>query len=102
MSNLCNDSSDCDNDGIIRFCYEEASFSDEVFFCDCSNWYGWTGKECDIKSIQTTYFIISHILFSTIFLFVLILSCRTIYILSVHMKSNKTTRRKLRAIFITT
>lgn len=48
MERECEDSFDClDNATAVRFCYENAVFSDETFFCDCSNWFGWKGLNCD-------------------------------------------------------
>lgn len=102
MSIECDDSSQCDDDGIVRFCYEEASFSNETFFCDCSNWYGWTGKNCNEESTQLTYFRFSTIFFSILFFGVVMLCSRTIVLLFMFMKNNKVTRKKLTPIFTTT
>lgn len=70
ISNVCNTSSDCETaipDGVVRYCYEEAIFSDEVFFCDCSPWFGWKGEQCNEESFQLYWF-------RTIFILIAVLS----------------------------
>lgn len=48
MSNECNITSECTlANGVLRECYRENIFSEEVFFCDCSNYHGWVGENCD-------------------------------------------------------
>lgn len=48
MSNECTVSSDCTlANGVLRECYESNNYKDEVFFCECANYYGWSGENCD-------------------------------------------------------
>lgn len=88
MSNQCIDSFDCTtSSGVKKFCFEEASFSDEVFFCDCSIFFGWSGEECDQpSSVQTVYKTLSSIIIFWSFLLI-ILSTRT-FILNICLQYN--------------
>lgn len=75
----CTISSDCTSeDGVLKFCFEEASFSNETFFCDCPVDFGWTGENCDQPSgVQAFYKLCTFIIFFWSFI-LLILSTRTV------------------------
>lgn len=48
VSNLtCNNSFDCNFDGVERLCYKSSDFENETNFCGCSSYYGWTGEKCN-------------------------------------------------------
>lgn len=79
MIEACNVSSDCTlEDGVIKFCYEEASFSNESFFCDCSAYFGWTGQRCDNPSTVQIFYKIFAIIIIIWSALLLILTARTV------------------------
>lgn len=88
MSNECDDAFDCTTEsGVFKFCFEEASFSDEVFFCDCSVFFGWSGENCDIPSpSQTVYKITTS--FIIIWSFILIVLSTRTFILNICLQFN--------------
>lgn len=78
----CNISSDCNpiDNGVVKVCYEAAIFSDEVFFCDCSPWYGWKGENCDELTGQNIFYFIT-LLVTAIWAFLLLIAIfRTLYL----------------------
>lgn len=76
----CEKTSDCLelNDGVERFCYLEASFSNNTNFCDCSNWYGWIGESCDQVSITLQYHRVASVIVAFLSLCVFVLITRTL------------------------
>lgn len=59
----CNNTRECNIDGVIKFCYQKVDFRPESNFCDCENWYGWTGTNCDEVSIQLLYYRFALVMF---------------------------------------
>lgn len=51
----CVDAFDCSNTTLVMECYESNNFRDDTFFCDCSNWFGWIGPNCDEPSSTLAY-----------------------------------------------
>lgn len=47
MDGNCVSALDCSNNTLIKDCYQENKFLDEINFCECQNWVGWTGPLCD-------------------------------------------------------
>lgn len=60
----CSTIEDCSADEILRICYNEVEWQEKSFFCDCSNYYGFTGHRCDVPSLLTVYFRVMMIVFS--------------------------------------
>lgn len=77
MSNECEVTSNCP--GLLE-CYEENDFRDEVFFCDCSNRFGWKGLNCTEESATTYYVRSIIILYIPLLLFVFITTSKTLFI----------------------
>lgn len=59
----CIDAENCSSSGVLQECYEENNFRDDVFFCDCSNWFGWVGENCDTPTSTVYYFGFSYFFF---------------------------------------
>lgn len=78
--NPCEDANDCSNSTIIRECYEENNFVEEVFFCECSNWFGWVGENCDEPSSSIYYNRIMFVFFTIWNLFNIVTISKVIYI----------------------
>lgn len=74
----CTSSNFCSEDGIPRICYEASDFRNDVNFCDCSFWYGWTGKNCDQVGSSLVYLRVSTFIIITIFMVLLVLSTKTV------------------------
>lgn len=80
----CTDSFDCVNGSVIKQCYENNAFSEETFFCDCSNWFGWIGENCD-KPGPTIYYIrITTVFFLAWTLFNIVTLSKTLFLLARH------------------
>lgn len=60
---LCIDAINCSSSGVLQECYEENNFEDDMFFCDCSNWFGWVGENCDVPTATVYYFGVSYFFF---------------------------------------
>lgn len=87
----CEDDSDCIDQltGVLKECYEEASFSDETFFCECSPWYGFVGEECNELTGQNIFYTIIMIFMGLWCLFIAVAIIRTIlyhFLYGVRMK----------------
>lgn len=91
----CNKSSDCSVDGIVKLCYEENNFDERVFFCECANYFGWRGEDCNEQS-DTIYFRIVAELINTIWCtFLVLVTGKVIYLyLKVKYRSDKKTTSK--------
>lgn len=51
----CEDPFECSNGTVVKECYKRNNFDSREFFCDCSNWYGWTGDDCN-EPTSTIYY----------------------------------------------
>ena len=67
--------------GPVRECYVKNYFRNETFFCDCANYYGWTGDNCDDPTafVHWERFVSAISLFIQIY-FLLIPTTRNIYL----------------------
>lgn len=70
-SDNCNSSFEC-SENVVKVCYESALNRDDSNFCDCSNWHGFRGENCDIPGSTIYYLRIVSIIFFiwTAFLFI--------------------------------
>lgn len=94
----CNTSFDCDNDGIARLCYESSNFREETSFCDCTNFYGWTGSNCDMAGSNIIYSRISLLLYILFNPYVIYYTFTVLYLfLRAHLSSEN--RKAINPVF---
>lgn len=85
----CNITLDCDIYGVVRECFEKASFTNDTFFCDCSVWFGWKGLDCDEVSFALLFNRYSSILLITYASLLVVLTGRSVvlnYLMSFNPK----------------
>lgn len=58
----CTVAANCSVDGIARKCYTEVQWSDQTYFCDCSNYFGFIGEDCSTPTITTKFIKVSLII----------------------------------------
>lgn len=54
---------DCVTEGVLKNCFVDVSFTRRTNFCDCSNFLGWVGENCNEVSTQLWFARISTITF---------------------------------------
>lgn len=79
MSNTCKTSNDCIFGDVLKECYENNNFREEVFFCDCSNWFGWEGANCTTPTSTIYYFRLTEIFSIIVVLFLMLTSGKTLF-----------------------
>lgn len=77
---LCTDAKNCSSSGVFRECYKENNFRDDIFFCECSNWHGWVGENCNTPSATTYFFGFSFFFFLSWTLFNIFTLSNVLYI----------------------
>lgn len=78
---ICSDAVNCSSSTIFKECYVENNFRDDVFFCDCSNWFGWVGENCNEPTATLYFFGITYVVFLFWTLFNLVTLGRVLLIL---------------------
>lgn len=93
---MCSRTSDCldiINDGIARQCYFTSEFSNRTNFCDCSNWYGFKGEQCDDdNSFQVQYLRITTIIILIWSSILILFYSKVLFKASKYIKNNKNIR----------
>lgn len=55
LNQSCQITSECTEEtqgsfNIVKQCYQEPLWSKDSFFCECSSWFGFTGKACNLPT----------------------------------------------------
>lgn len=79
MASVCQDDFDCPAQFI---CFEGLNWQPEnVSFCGCSSWYGWTGPECTDFNAQAKWGIAFNSIVAFIALLTALFGIRAMYVL---------------------
>lgn len=82
---MCESDANCVDGDIIKVCYENNAFAEESNFCDCSNWFGWVGSDCNEVSSTLIYSRILNVCFIVAAVILIVLS---LFVLKRHLLQN--------------
>lgn len=89
----CQNNSFCSEDDVLRFCYDDG-------ICDCSNWFGWTGDNCDQPSSTLYYSRVSVFLLLILYTVLSLMTLRTLTLYLKHyFKLENRKEEKLDPVF---
>lgn len=81
LNESCNSAEDCVFDDVVRKCYIEVPWSNRTNFCECSNYYGFLGPNCDEPTANSTFIVAMFWIFTLWLSFSLLCFFRTLYLI---------------------